>query len=176
MFEQLFTTAPTIASHREAPYSLEREHYLKHYADQGYKVRYLRKLSGMLLRIVHALKDFPKSKISEEQIRTAAQRAAQRQCGFYKIRNNREFRKRFAREAKHWLRFLGRFHQESNIKPVSFSDKLDEFAVWMQQERGLSPLTVEKRCWYIATFLRWFGVLRGALKPGSGGNMLHGIC
>ena len=156
MFEKLFTMAPIITRHMEAPYCLERQRYLKQYANQGYKVRYLRQLSVMLLRIVYALKDFPESVINEEQIRTATQRATRRHCGFYKIRNNREFRKRFAREVKHWLRFLGRL-QGSDIKPTPFADKIDDFAFWMRRERGLSPATVEKRRWYIASFLRWFG-------------------
>lgn len=156
MFEKLFKTASAIARHKEAPYAIERECYLKHYADQGYGFKYLRQMPGILLRIVHEFRNYSDLKISVDQIRTATQRATRRHCGFYKIRNNREFRKRFEREAKHWLRFIGRF-QEFDIKPVPFADRLDDFASWMECERGLSPATIEKRRWYIASFLRWFG-------------------
>lgn len=163
MFEQLFKMASTVARHKAAPYAVERERYLKRFADQGYTFSYLKQLTGMLLRIVHEFRDCAGLKIGEQQIRVATQRAARRHCGFYKIRKDREFRKRFAREAKQWLCFLGRF-KESDIKPVPFVDKLDNFAVWMERERGLSPVTVEKRCWYIASFLRWFGDQRRSIS------------
>ena len=163
MFEKLFEMARTAARHQGAPCAPERECYLKNYEDQGYGFKYLRQLSGMLLRIVHELEDYPNCQLSEEQIQTAAHRATRRHCGFYKIRNNQEFSKRFAREAKNWVRFLGRF-KESDIKPVPFADKLEDFAVWMRRERGLSPATVEIRFWYIASFLRWFGGRRRSIS------------
>ena len=156
MFEQLFQRALTIARHKTAPYALERERYLEHYAKQGYSYSLLRQLSGMLLRIVHELKDCPDLKVSEEQIQAATQRAARRPRGFPKIRKVREFRKIFARETKRWLRFLGRF-QESAVRPLPFADLLDDFASWMERERGLSPATIKNRRWHIACFLRWFG-------------------
>jgi integrase/recombinase XerD len=156
MFEQLFKMAPTIARHRGAPYAAQRECYLKHYADQGYGVKYLVELSEMLLRIVHEFKDCSNLKISEKQIRTAAHRAARRHRGFPKVREVQGFRKRFARQAKQWLRFLGRF-QEPNAKPVPFAKLLTDFTFWMERERGLSPITIKNRGWYITDFLRWFG-------------------
>lgn len=156
MFEQLFQRAFTIARHKTAPYAVEREGYLEHHAKQGYSYSLLRRLSGLLLRIVHELKDCPDLKVSEEHLQAAAQRATRRAGGFPKIRKVRQFRKTFAGEAKRWLRFLGRF-QEPAIKPLPFADLLDEFASWMKHERGLSPATIKNRRWHIASFLRWFG-------------------
>jgi integrase/recombinase XerD len=156
MFEQLFQRACTIARHKIAPCAVERERYLEHYAKQGYSYSLLRQLSGMLLRIVHELKNCSDLKISEQQIQAAAQRAPRRRRGFPKIRRGRQFRKTFAREAKRWLRFLGRF-QESGMKPLPFADLLDGFASWMEHERGLSPATIKNRHWHITSFLRWFG-------------------
>jgi integrase/recombinase XerD len=156
MFEQLFQKAFTITRHKTAPYAPERERYLEHCAKQGYASSLLRQLSGMLLRIAHELRDCPDLKVTEEQIQAATQRATRRSRGFPKIRKVRAFRKTFEREMKRWLRFLGRF-RESGAKPSPFAALLDDFASWMEHERGLSPATIKNRCWHIAVFLRWFG-------------------
>jgi hypothetical protein len=47
MFEKLFKTASAIARHKEAHYAIERECYLKNYADQGYGFKYLRQMPGI---------------------------------------------------------------------------------------------------------------------------------
>lgn len=156
MFEQLFQKAFTVTRHKTAPYAPERERYLEHCAQQGYSSSLLRQLSGMLVRIAHELRDCPDLKVTEEQIQAAMQRAARRRRGFPRIRKVRAFRKIFARETKRWLHFLGRF-QEPGVKPLPFAVLLDDFASWMERERGLSPATIKNRRWHVAVFLRWFG-------------------
>jgi site-specific recombinase XerD len=163
MFEQLFKKVFTITRHKAAPFPVERERYFEHHAKQGYPDKHLRQLSGMLLRIVHELKDYPDLKVGDEQIRAAAQRVTRRHRGFPKIREIRKFRKIFAREAKRWLRFLERF-QESGVNPLPFADLLDDFTSWMEHERGLSPATIKNRRWHIASFLRWFGEQRRSIS------------
>ncbi len=156
MFDQLYQMTFTLTRHKTAPYAPERERYLEHCAKQGYSYSTLTQLSEMLLRIAHELKDCPDLKVTEGQIRAATQKAARRSRGFRKIRKVRAFRKIFAREMTRWLSFLGRF-QKSGIKPLPFSDLLDDFASWMEHERGLSPATIKNRRWHVAVFLGWFG-------------------
>lgn len=163
MFDQLFQTEFAVTRHKTAPYSVERQRFLEHLAEQGYPYKSIRQLSGMLLRIVHELRDCLDLRANEEQIRAAACRATRGPRGFPKIRKLRPFRRVFVREAKRWLRFLGRY-QESRVEPLPFADRLDDFASWMEHERGLSPVTIEKRRWYIASFLRWFGGQRDSIS------------
>jgi hypothetical protein len=33
---------------------------------------------------------------------------------------------------------------------------IDDFAGYMRQQRGLSEVTIEGRCWYVEDFLQWF--------------------
>lgn len=39
--------------------------------------------------------------------------------------------------------------------PGAGTDLIDEFARHMQRERGLSPITINGRCWHVRAFLTW---------------------
>jgi integrase/recombinase XerD len=156
MFETLFEKASAVIHHKVAPHAGERERYLVHCANEGYTRGNLKKMAAILLAVVHELKDYPDLRVGEEQIQSATQRAARMHRQYSKAGDVRKFRKLFEREAKRWLRFLGRF-QESIVKPLRLADSLEDFVAWMERERGLSLATIDNRRRHVEPFLRWFG-------------------
>ena len=45
-----------------------------------------------------------------------------------------------------------------------FAEKIKAFADYMEQERGLSPVTIRNRCWLIPRFLSRLGTAGGSLR------------
>jgi integrase/recombinase XerD len=155
MFETLFEKASAVIHHKAAPYAAERELYLVHCAKEGYKRGNLKKTAAILLAVVHELRDYTDLKIGEEQLQAMTERAARMHRRYSKAVGIRYFYKLFEREARRWLRFLGRF-QESSVKPLRFAHLLEDFVAWMEHERGLSSTTIETRHRHAESFLRWF--------------------
>ena len=56
--------------------------------------------------------------------------------------------------ATDWLRFLGRL-DEFVPKPPSFEGLIEEFAKWMESERGQSLITIRNYCWHVKKLLHW---------------------
>jgi integrase/recombinase XerD len=155
MFKTLFGKASTVIHYQAAPFAPERERYLAHCIQKGYKPRNVQRIAAVLLAVVHELRDCADLRIDEQQLQTVAERAARMHREYSKADNIRAFHKVFTREARRWLRFLGRF-QETNVQPLRFADRLEDFSAWMEHERGLSPATIEIRRRYGEHFLRWF--------------------
>ncbi len=142
MFEQLFERAAAIANYKTAPYARDNEDFLEHLAEHGYSQNTLRQLARILRHIARG------SDVSRVDILTAARRYSERAP-------SEKYRKFIVSTAKRWLEFLGRF--EGPIDHSPFDAALNDFAVWMDLERGLSSATIESREWQTASFLNWFG-------------------
>jgi site-specific recombinase XerD len=61
----------------------------------------------------------------------------------------------FIAQAKRWLQFLGRLRTPT-VPAQPHAHLVEEFARYMSQERGLSPLTIQTQCGRVAEFLGWF--------------------
>jgi integrase/recombinase XerD len=155
MFEKIFKKAATVIAHRAGPYAVERERYLEYCAGEGYSLAYLTNIAPVLLAIAHELRDYANVILGEEEIQAATQRANQLHREFSKYENIEAFSEVFAREARRWLRFLGRY-QETEKEPSPFAEILDQFTAWMEHERGLARSTIYRRLWQIGRFLSWF--------------------
>lgn len=155
MFEKIFEKAGTVVAHRAAPYAHERELYLEHLAGEGYSLVSLRKIAPYLVAIAHELRDYRDLTVGEEEIQAVTERAARLHSEFSVFGNVEKFREIFAREAKRWLMFLGRF-QPRKRKPLPFEKLIDHFTEWMKNERGLASSTIEGRRWKLKLFLNWF--------------------
>jgi site-specific recombinase XerD len=57
--------------------------------------------------------------------------------------------------AKKWLHFAGKLKSPPTPR-TWFTDHLEDFARWMTEERGLSPLSVRSHRWKASRFLTWF--------------------
>lgn len=142
MFEQLFRNAAIIAGYKTAPYAEDHEHFLEHLAKHGYARWTLRKKARTLLRIAEI------SDVNQVDILTAARRCAERAT-------SEKSNSLIVSTAKQWLQYLERAN-EPIVNPSPFDAAINDFANWMEHERGLSPATIGTRRWQIGLFLKWF--------------------
>jgi hypothetical protein len=74
MFNQIFRYPSAINRHRTAPFSEQREGYLKHRAAQGASIGWLRITADYLLAIISYLNLQPEGEIGRREILAAAER------------------------------------------------------------------------------------------------------
>jgi integrase/recombinase XerD len=159
MFEQLFKKAATISYFRTAPFAKERESFLSYLSEFGHTQMGLKQISHVLVHIAYALEHFSGPDVDRKEIEAAARQAAQVHSGYA---NAERYRKMFAYNAQRWMQFLGRY-KEQKANPSPFDAAVNEFAMWMEQDRGLSQSTIETRRRQITSFLNWFGKERKSL-------------
>ena len=155
MFDQLFTRPQARQRHVNSPLLQERLAYLRHCAEQGYKLGTLQELAANLLRIQNLLG----LAASSNAIDPAAFEAAMKQCVRRRSRQsnykNGRRRKAIFSHAIHWLRFLKRLRPPSVAPPV-YQPLKDDFAHYLRVQRGLSAQTLRAQCWAVEDFLEWF--------------------
>ena len=154
MLEKLFKYSTVLARHRNAPLFEEREHYLVHRAKEGCAHGTLLRIARELFQVVHILNIPSTSKVTPEQIRKASDRWARQQCRHGRAYTLKWPRDLFVQVATEWLRFLGRL-DEPAIEPPLFMDLIEDFTMWMDIERGLSPKSIHNYCWHVNKFLKW---------------------
>jgi len=155
MFEQLFKAPRARERHFSAPLLDERIRYLTHWAAQGSIRSSLRVRAQDLLTFIDYLHLETAGEIDEQEINKAADRWANRQPQPPRVIDFCYGKMRFISHARQWLQFLGRLRQpEAPSQP--FAHLIDEFADYMKEERGLSPVTVHKRCQHVTQFLSRF--------------------
>lgn len=156
MFDSLFSSADSLARHRDGPFAEDRRRFLEHCSRQGFPHGYLRKSARMLLWVASELDASPGRTMTLAQIRAAAGRWSRLKypCG---VRHDHKAHPRnaFIKLAVSWFRFLGRF-SEAPEAPHPFSEFLQDFAVWMEDERGLAGSTIEYRLAAARKFLKWY--------------------
>jgi integrase/recombinase XerD len=102
-----------------------------------------------LLRL-ETLRDVEMGEVEEAAWRWREQQRANARARTY-VRTERYFKY----VAKKWLRFAGRL-KSWPAPPTWFADHLEDFARWMTEEQGLSPLSVGSHRWKASRFLTWF--------------------
>lgn len=155
MFDQLFKAQRARERHFNAPLLDERICYLTHWAAQGSIRSSLRVRAQDLLTIIDCLQLETPGEIDEKQIYKAADRWATRQPQPPNVIDFRYGKLRFISHARQWIAFLGRLHQ-SEVPRQPFAHLIEQFAGYMKEERGLSPVTVHKRCQHVTQFLSRF--------------------
>lgn len=155
MFDKLFKGSRTIARHESGPCAEERRRFLMHLAHEGYPKCVLMRKAIYVLSVAHRLSRYGDGPISPEQIKTAidqrtmpGQRTRGRDLNIKTIRTIRGI-------ARQWLRFIGRFQKPVLISTTSMG-QIDEFATWMEHERGFSSRTINQRCRDTKYFLEWY--------------------
>jgi site-specific recombinase XerD len=97
----------------------------------------------MLLRVAETLRlvDRPGEMISRDEIERKAT----------------DRRHKFTSVATRWLLFLGRLKQDS--EPASpYADQIEAYAIYLQNERGLTTMTIRNCCRFLRQFLGQLGV------------------
>ena len=155
MLDQLFHYPRVLERHRKAPLLVEREQFLQHCATQGMARTTLTSLATELSVIAQRLEisgaDEP---VGHRQIDVAAKRWARYQCRRGRSRGLRWSRERFVQVARDWLGFLHRL-QVSEPEPSAGAEWIEQFAAYMQEERGLSAATIHDSRWHTEKFFQW---------------------
>lgn len=162
MFERLYTHPAALALHRTSPLAEERIAYLRQLECQGSSKSSLRDLAAYLLVIARKLNlaDRPGECIANDEIDRQASLWAKRVAGNRKPGqcSSQVFRS----HATRWLEFLGRLATPSMVVNP-FAEQIDEFAVYLRADKGLSPITVHCRSLILLRFLAQLTAADGSL-------------
>ncbi len=144
-----------IARHQELPLRGEREAFLKHLRDQGTSHAALRSICWQMLNVMDQLQLKRMRSISIEEIKEAAERWNTQQRSNPRARSYERSAVYFTYVAKKWLRFAGKLKQPT-VARMRYADRVEDFALWMREEEGLSAHSICSYCWKATWFLRWF--------------------
>ena len=163
MLDTLLELPFALNRHREAPLLEERLAFLKYLQERGTSRTALRSVSGQLLHVIDLLRLETLRDVSVGEVKQAARRWGEQQRTNARARTYVRTEIYFEYVAKKWLRFADRL--KSPPTPVTwFTDHLQNFARWMTEEQGLSPLSVRSHCWKASTFLSWFAERHSCLS------------
>jgi site-specific recombinase XerD len=165
MFDQLFVRSGALTRQLSAPLVDERRQYLTHCAVQGMTKSTLEAKARLLLSIAEYLRlaDRPSDTISLSEIQKAATRWSNDNWPSPKSSHAKRSRDYFIATGAEWLALMNRL--QTAPKPVTICDHmLAEFRRFMEEERSLSPATVQSRCSSVRPFLKQLLDLRRSLK------------
>ena len=148
MFDQLFSSAGALTRHRSAPFLNERVRFLSACMDRGTPRATLRELALELIVIAEQLILRSETFFQPADVEAVAHRCAYQQPPRHKFKDPIKAKRRFRLTATRWLKFLGRLHTSGRYQHF-----VDEFASYMEHERGLSPMTVDMNCGQVRRFL-----------------------
>jgi len=143
MFDQLFNCHETVVRHQSAPLLDARIRYLRHCGDVGSPRGTLRRKAHELRVIVDQMNLPADGMINGKDIEETARRWAYRQPCHYALKDAERVRRQFILTANQWFGFLGRL-QRPQIP--GYQKFIDDFASYMEDERGLSGTTIQRRC------------------------------
>ena len=155
MFDQLYKAPRARERHFKAPLLDERIRYLSHWAAHGSIRSSLRVRAQDLLTFINYLDLETADEIDEKQINKAADQWAKRQPQPPNVIDFRYGKLRFISHAKQWIAFLGRLRQPEVRRPP-YTHMIDDFSEYMRDEKGLSTVTIHKRCQHVTQFLSRF--------------------
>jgi len=154
MFEKIFKERAAAVRHRAGPFSPEREKFLLHLKEQGYRPSTLHPIACRLLRLARVI-PISSAPLGIEEVRILATRSIHLQPPVTYCTNTRCFRKKFYCLARQWLRFMGRWREPSPPTGPLW-DLRDDFMKWMDEERGFSSETLHDYRFATIHFIRWW--------------------
>jgi integrase/recombinase XerD len=116
--------------------------------DRGTPRETLREVALELIVIAEQLSLRSETFLQPADVEAVAHRCAYQQPPRHKFKDAMKAKRRFRLTATRWLKFLGRFRTVGNYQHF-----VDEFASYMEHERGLSPMTVDMNCGQVRRFL-----------------------
>jgi integrase/recombinase XerD len=156
VFETLFKYPGVVARHQEGPCADLRERYLIHCAGQDLAQATLQHIANESLVIASRLNLTGAHPISVAEIETAADEWSRHQQRLQRAGCAKWSRDRFVQTAVSWLQFLGRLQRSvPEAQQPPGAHRVEEFASFMRDERGLSEVTVQIRCWHTNKVLNW---------------------
>ncbi|MGF6604962.1 integrase/recombinase XerD [Paraburkholderia sp. GAS448] len=157
MFDQIFKRASAVARHSAAPFAEERIRYLDYCVDRGDSYWSIRRKAHDLLWISQRLRRRSKLCLTVDQVRSLVVDRADREVTSGPRLDFPSTRRRLTANACTWLRFLGTLREP--VDHIPFGSRLNEYAEWAKQERGLSDATIDRFSRNVRQFLKWYGPL-----------------
>lgn len=150
MFDLLFNCREAVARHQSAPLLNERVRFLQFCKVCGSPRGTLRRVACELLVVIDQLHLQREGVVQLTDVKAAAHRWAYRRPSHYKLRDAENIKRHFISVATRWLRFLGRLQ----APPADwYQNFIDEFASYMEHDKGLSALTIRGECGHVRRFL-----------------------
>ena len=171
MFEDLYTRQKTIEKQRSAPLLQERLSFLRHLDASGAKRKSLQRKATNLLRLVYLLDLKGPERVSDEQIKAAAEELvatgnAQGLHGSFACRLKLISSATQFDGCASWAGAkLPRDPRRTPMKP-----RLLAFAKWAREERGYAEATIESCCEAAGPILS----VLGHQRYGAGRDSHHG--
>ena len=160
MFEELFPNRiDVVARHESAPCLAERKRYLEHLKLAGYRRKTIVQQCAYLLWVTRALKLISIRRVTPGQIRQAANRWIQSNPTDRLPSERRWTRKTFVQVATQWMSFLGVLDKPTEHQ-CRFENLIKDYSTRRQEERGLSPMTLDTQGRNIRAFLCWYEAKR----------------
>ena len=140
----------------DSPFVEERARYLAHLLERGWAHETVIGTAGKLVGFAKRVDITAASGVTTAQIEAAADDWLKQPPHYFRRDiGPRKARTKFVSEATNWLRFLGRL-KEPECSPARYADLVAEFERFLEQERGQSPATIQKRRCDALAFLTWF--------------------
>lgn len=145
MFETLFSRPTVLARYREGPLLEARERFLNQCASQGYSRSMLKKIAWISLSIAPYI-DLSHGKVTKRGIELAVDEWVRFLKNSSKhAQNSQESRQLFSHITTEWMRSLGYFEPPCETESP-FAAQIAAFARYLDEERGLSPVTISTCC------------------------------
>lgn len=145
MLDTLFTKPHVLERHNTAPYLEARISYLLYCKEQGYPRSSLKKIAWVLL-VFTLSKDTRKlSKFTREEVELVVDNRVQLYQHNFPKKASISSRILFISIVTTWLRFSHNYQEAADEHSI-FDGYVEEFALFMRDERGLSPATSSFRC------------------------------
>lgn len=152
MFTTLFKSPSARARHCSAPFAESRKRFLMHCAEQGYLHSSLCKIAWILLVLSQDIDLCKSNRVTRQQIEFAVDHRKDLNQRNNNIGHAASSRQMFIHIAVSWFRFRGCLAAPP-IEQTPFAVYVDEYVCFLQDERGLSPVTIATRYQQIMNFL-----------------------
>ena len=152
MIETLFKYPATINRYRQAPFFSARERFLIQCEKQGYSRSMLLKIAWILLSLANQI-DIANGRVTPQDIELAVASRTRFIHPFKKELKSESSHQLFVHIATKWMQCLGYF-EPSPRERCSFTSQITEFVRYLDEERGLSPVTIATRCERLNWFLK----------------------
>jgi integrase/recombinase XerD len=153
--KEVFSGRINTSYHQDGAFAEERAHYLAHLLERGWARATLIGTACKLAAVAARMDITCESGVTVAQIEAAADDWMRHpRHHFRRDTGPHTARTKFVSDATNWLRFLGRL-KEPECSPAPYADLSAEFERFLDQERGLSPRTINTRHVHVLAFLTW---------------------
>lgn len=162
IFAQVYKSARLIKRHCEAPLRSEREQYLKHLLEHGYRASWVAETAMYMLHIIRVLDLKELRVVGLEEIEKAANIWAEYRGPFRDTRHlHYGSPKMFMKVARNWLRFHGKLGLPLESP---FLEQIRLYSHSLEVHQGLASATVRGYSNRAHLFLKWLAAQEGDLQ------------